>query len=57
MPYRIEYRPEIQNSPADYLSRLPNLRFDMEVNDEEGFEGKIYSLKDPETFDLEIVKK
>ena len=57
LPYRIEYRPGIQNSPADYLSRLPNLRFDMEVNDEEGFEGKIYLLKDPEMFGLEIVKK
>ena len=29
----------------------------MKVNDEEGFEGKIYSLKDHETFGLEIVKK
>ena len=29
----------------------------MEVNDEEGFEGKIYLLKDPEMFGLEIVKK
>ena len=57
LPYRIENRPGIQNNPADYLSRLPNLRFDMEVNDEECFEGKIYSLEDPEVIGLEIVMK
>ena len=57
LPYKIVYRPGIQNNPADYLSRLPNLEIDMEVNDEESFESKIYSLKDPEIIGLEIVRK
>ena len=48
LPYRVKYRPGRQNCTADYLSRTPDLRLDMCINNEEPFENKIYLLGQPE---------
>ena len=47
LPYRIVYRPGGLNKTADYLSRSPSMLHDSEVEDEAGFEDRVYSLETP----------
>ena len=47
LPYRIVYRPGGLNKTADYLSRSPSILHDSEVDDEAGFEDRVYSLDTP----------
>ena len=47
LPYRIVYRPGGLNRTADYLSRSPSILHDSEVDDDAGFEDRVYSLETP----------
>ena len=40
LPYRIEYRPG--SKVANYLSCIPNLEYDEELNSEDAFEDRVY---------------
>ena len=42
LPFKIGYRPGNDNHVDDYLSRKPHMTYDEQVNDEDGFEDRIF---------------
>ena len=56
IPYVISYRPGSKNQLPDYLSRIPDLKFDHIVNDDSIFEDKLCFIKSLKDF-LQIVEE